>query len=731
MGKNQSKEHRKSKENTPEPEKRKTNIESAAPTSEVKRQSTLQALKDFATPPGLRKSDSTRSRIQWPSSTKRAPPARTLPSGALINASIEAAKDRTEELKRAQESNLGARKSSFNNRTVGSPERHINDRDTISQLKNISITSPNKPAGSEAQHDSAFRRVTAEAVNQNFTGSLPHTQTTMSMPLKENMRLSPTTTIRSETMANSGIYTKPTKGIFDAANKHRKVSKEIKEESHVSMSTSPPSQYNAKPTKRRTDTIFNYPPRSREVVNPHSEVFGYQSSDGSVITPPRGTTSIPDSASRKRKSDVHGVDAAEEAGVKPKKRLGPEDFAKLAEYGMFEPGALCSLREGVPIPYQILEHIKIYYEEGLCESLHYFLHHRGPGACPFLIPPFVPRQKPTQGTVKHATKLLNCICVSGRGDDTTNAPPSFVPPSSYISLLTTVMIHPSYTTDSENGTQARDNMVNAFNTLMNILDAVGPKQANMKAAFRFSQNATSGGRASRTRRTKRHLDDDSQSKFEEEEVGIRHPLAQAESVWNTATDLWHVVGWALNCSINHKNRWQYYQQWLKIVAYAIDDDMEDCKNDYEDAEFDPISQGILGRTIVPPNIDSLTKMVDTKPALKRAIAACFANGKEQSLKMFPEVWKDELDPAARAEKEDDSLKGRKIFSELPRLPPTLEDMQALRQQPFQEPTDEESKQMREEAAASFGGIQALDMRCSYLARVTIPPLQKVTITNVT
>ena len=136
-------------------------------------------------------------------------------------------------------------------------------------------------------------------------------------------------------------------------------------------------------------------------------------------------------------------------------------------------------------------------------------------------------------------------------------------------------------------------MIHATNTLLNILDAVGPKQANMKAAFQFAQSGYGGGRGSRTRRNKRYTDDDSQSNLEDEVVGIGHPLAQEESVWNTATDLWHVVGWALNCSINHKERWQFYQAWLKVVAYAIDDDMEDCKDKWREAEFDPDRKSVV------------------------------------------------------------------------------------------------------------------------------------------
>lgn len=701
MGKNQSKEHKytKSYENTLDPEKRKEKENTdpeTPPRPEPKRQSTLQALKDIATPPGLRKSEPTKSRIRWPSSSKKTTSTPTSSSQSLNRPRIDSLKDTvnhpfsTIELKTGPPSPA----TGSNSLAQDSLRRHLSG-ETASQIERVTITSPTK-----STPEKRVNPFNTPSIIPQAQGSQSQKDTT-----KENIPLASTTPIVFESMEK--IEAKPRRALFEAANKRRKVAEERAQETDVLSSKSPQSHIDHA-SEEVSESIYSYPSRNEH----DKEHQAGAPIPGNLSEGAQQKEAVEDKAlnagpgSRKRKSDLPDPAPSDVLRWIPQtKKMRPEDFEKLAKYNAFRPGALCSIRKGVPIPYQILEHVKIYYEEGLSESLRYFLRHEP--SCPFLLPPFVSEEKPTQGVVKHATKLLNCICVSGRGDDSENQPPAFIPPASYITLLTTMMIHPTYTTDAKNGSEARENMAAAYNTLNNILEAVGPKAANMKDAFQFAKGATGGGRASRSKRTKRHVEEDSQSNPDDEQVGINHPLAQKDSVWNTATDLWHVVGWAFNCSMKHKNRWDYYRHWLKIVGYAICNDIASCEGNHE-----PVSQSILGRTIIDPNIESLSKRVDTKPALKRAVAACFADGEEQSLKMFPEIWKDELNPAARAEA-GENAEDLKLFDISRRLAAIDDDKY------WKAGTEKED----EEAVVSFGGPQALDLRCIFLVGVSLSVLK--------
>lgn len=128
-------------------------------------------------------------------------------------------------------------------------------------------------------------------------------------------------------------------------------------------------------------------------------------------------------------------------------------------------------------------------------------------------------------------------------------------------------------------------------------------------------------------------EEESEDDEEEEEAGIRHALAREGSVWRQARDFWHVVGWAFNCSVRQRKRWDFYQVWLDLVVTAMEVDLRErvfCR-DYE-GNHRPVEASIVGRFLIEQG---------GRQPWKRAIMAVFADGMEASLRTFPEVWKDE------------------------------------------------------------------------------------------
>lgn len=207
----------------------------------------------------------------------------------------------------------------------------------------------------------------------------------------------------------------------------------------------------------------------------------------------------------------------------------------------------------------------------------------------------------------------------------------FVPPAEYIALLSTLTLHPTFT--SRASTQERLGQSNdAFRLLRTINRVVGPVNARLRDAYRYRRYDT--GLLGR-----RGVDDDD---GEDEEAGNDHysinnplnsPYADAESIFSLAEDFWAVVGWALNCSClpggMYAARWNYWCSWLEYMLDVLETDWE-----MREEEANALSSSLLAQYI-----ESAT---GGHARGRRILRAVFADGGAASLKEFREVFRKEL-----------------------------------------------------------------------------------------
>ncbi|KAL8732179.1 MAG: hypothetical protein Q9166_002926 [cf. Caloplaca sp. 2 TL-2023] len=227
-----------------------------------------------------------------------------------------------------------------------------------------------------------------------------------------------------------------------------------------------------------------------------------------------------------------------------------------------------------------------------------------------------------------ALDLLISLVTSGT--TSTTPTPAFLPPSQQLALAATLTIHPSLTTRAESEDRLQASNL-ALEYLRLVLTLVGPIHGNLRDAFAFSTVDTSSRRGARRRTT---VDDLSPTRDDLD--GINSELANAGSVWAKAQDFWHVVGWACNCSVLHRRRWERWQLWLQYMVGVLDKDWtlraqmraEDPDNGQDPRERSIIVQYINGG-------DTLARQE------RRILRAVFADGTSKSTGEFPEVWRNE------------------------------------------------------------------------------------------
>ncbi|KAI4102724.1 MAG: hypothetical protein L6R37_004196 [Teloschistes peruensis] len=250
---------------------------------------------------------------------------------------------------------------------------------------------------------------------------------------------------------------------------------------------------------------------------------------------------------------------------------------------------LPAFRTVKPLPYQLRQHCIIYLEEGLY----------------------------VQGL-----NLLSSVLFSG----TTPASPVFLPPPQFLALISTLTVHPSLTTraQSEDRVQASITSLRYLNLLSNL---VGPVHGNLRDAFAFSTPETSSRRGA----IRRRATGDGFTSNKDSLDSIDNDLAHATSVWAKAQDFWHVVGWAFNCSVLHKHRWERWQLWLEYMVDTLDTDWAQRAHIYgenEDSEQDPRARSIIVRYLEGANE-------------RRILRAIFADGSSKPAAEFVEVWRNE------------------------------------------------------------------------------------------
>jgi hypothetical protein len=218
--------------------------------------------------------------------------------------------------------------------------------------------------------------------------------------------------------------------------------------------------------------------------------------------------------------------------------------------------------------------------------------------------------------------------------------PALVPPPSYIALISTLLVHPSYTTRAT----SRENLdisTQSLTFLRNILALVGPLNAKLGDAFTFVQGPRSPRRNRRVSRRSQHNGAKSPTCHSEDVIGSS--LAGEKSLWTRAQDLWHVVGWAFSCSVNYPKRWEYWRVWLEYMVdlleadwrerYRLDTEFEKTHNGDEDPGLDRTKDCLL--------LQYLSGCGSSSTAIKRIVKAILADGSAEATRAYPEIFHNE------------------------------------------------------------------------------------------
>ena len=203
-----------------------------------------------------------------------------------------------------------------------------------------------------------------------------------------------------------------------------------------------------------------------------------------------------------------------------------------------------------------------------------------------------------------------------------------VPPPQYLGLAATLIVHPQFTTR----TTAEDKHEASRDAYRYLRQAVRTLEGNpasgLRDAFRFE------GRSARSDRSQRYNSRPSRTSAavngnETTHGQIRSPYADRQSLWKNSEDFWSVVGWAFNCSVLHKARWERWKLWLEPVLDAMENDLHACSVGRSDEGAE------LKKTLL---VQYLLAIGEGRNSKRRVMRATLADGTAKMLAEFGEIW---------------------------------------------------------------------------------------------
>lgn len=247
----------------------------------------------------------------------------------------------------------------------------------------------------------------------------------------------------------------------------------------------------------------------------------------------------------------------------------------------------------------------------------------------------------------NAVELLSNILYDGLSPTTTH--PISIPTAIQISMVTSLIVHPDYTTSLPSIRDNNKPAQLAFHYLHDLFRVVKPSDLPLAEAWKFKMQRQTLARGHRSAR--RHAgnspDGYSESGSGDEETNCA--LAGSEGLFAQVNDLWEAVGWAFTCSVMHKRRWEWYLLLLKVFLDAFE---SDWRTRVEDGTF----EDALIVKMLPVGTENVQ--------VQKILNAVFATGRSEKT-TYEEIWEDELDRrrGRRKEKEFDVEK-KTILSEM-------------------------------------------------------------------
>ena len=241
----------------------------------------------------------------------------------------------------------------------------------------------------------------------------------------------------------------------------------------------------------------------------------------------------------------------------------------------------------------------------------------------------------------HALKLANSLLTSAPTSADNRPSTALILPPLQLAFVNNLIIHPKHTSRPE--TPERLEVASlALSYLENLLEAAGPVNANLSAAFQFNNNYSP-----RPRRRNPNPHDDSYSDdfgddgSDDENGRVVGRLGNQESLWNCGRDFWSVVGWAFNCSVVHPARWRWWRVWLDFMLRAMEEDWvvrvlkDEAANRRRGGADGEFELDALYKSLLATYFTQLTGRAN---GVKWIVKALFADGQQSSMLLFKEVF---------------------------------------------------------------------------------------------
>lgn len=174
----------------------------------------------------------------------------------------------------------------------------------------------------------------------------------------------------------------------------------------------------------------------------------------------------------------------------------------------------------------------------------------------------------------------------------------------------------------------------SLHLLYSVLQLVGPVNANFTTAFAFREQSGSHRKLNRAQQIKLGQDEGQSPAggVEEEVERIDSGIANEGGLWAKGEDFWHVLGWALNCSVRWTGRWQRWKMWLGFMVELLEDDWQErLRLAQEPGKENALRESLIVQYLAVVGTGGRTG----KRGIMRAI---FADGSPKAMDEFKEVF---------------------------------------------------------------------------------------------
>lgn len=219
---------------------------------------------------------------------------------------------------------------------------------------------------------------------------------------------------------------------------------------------------------------------------------------------------------------------------------------------------------------------------------------------------------------------------------------AYLAPAPQLALASTLIVYPAVTTQARSSDKVKGANA-ALRYLRNVQSTISPTHESLRNAFAFPDERlgrrTAGNRAGNTSPTP-PID-------AERLTGI---VAKEQALWYRARDFWHIVGWAFNCSVVYKRRWERWKLWLDLMLDFLE---ADWGARLQAAKEGADAEKMLTESLIWQYISS--EDPTNRSNRRRMMRAIMAMGTSQAKTDFPEVWGNETAGPRTPEPEEKPL----------------------------------------------------------------------------